>query len=372
MKLLQLCAGQIRLNQPLPWNVRTAPGELLLSKGFVVCTDRQLAALLERGVYVDEEEYERHRRQAEGAAQDDRFYVWSDMLRKSAALLRDPRGNPNFKAQITALSEQVHAATSKDPDVGSFELSHVENTGYPVLHSLHTAYLVTLACRRLGLSEPETRAAIGASLTMNLAMIELQATLCAQRHGPTQEQKLAIRSHPQRSVELLQALGVDDPLWLDAVRLHHERPDGHGYPSGCREVPILASVLQHADIYLAKLSARRTRPAMPVHEAARSFFLQGGGAANPVAAAIIKETGVYPPGSYVKLANGGVAVVVRRGENAAAPTAYSLTDAQGIAFTEPVRRDTRLDRFKVIGPVAQANVLVRFDRARLFSVEFAG
>ncbi len=371
MKLLQLCAGQIRLNQPLPWNVRTAPGELLLSKGFVVTTDRQLESLLERGVYVDEEEYERHRRQVEGAAKEDPFYVWSDMLRKSAALLRDPRSNPNFKAQVTALSEQVHTASAKDPDVGSFELSHVENTGYPVLHSLQTAYLVTLVCRRLGMSDDEIKAAVSAALTMNIAMIDLQALLCAQRHSPTQEQKLAIRSHPERSAQLLQELGVDNPLWLDAVRLHHERPDGRGYPHGRKEVPILALVLQHADIYLAKLSARRTRPAMPVHEAARAFFLQGGGASYPVAAAIIKETGIYPPGSYVKLANGEVSVVVRRGESASAPTVYSLTNPQGIAFTEPVRRDTRMDKFKVVGPVAQANVLVRFDRTRLFSLEFS-
>lgn len=372
MKLLQLCAGQIRLNQPLPWNVRTAPGELLLTKGFVVTTERQLESLLDRGVYVDEEEYERHRRQLEGGASpDDPFYVWADMLRKSAVLLREPRANPNFRTQLNVLADQIHTSTAKDPDVGSFELSHAENAGYPVLHSLQTAYLVILVCRRLGLSEDETKAAVNASLTMNISMIDLQATLCTQRHAPTDEQRVAILSHPLRSHDLLQELGVDNPLWLDAVRLHHERPDGRGYPKGETELSVLASVLQHADVYLAKLSSRRTRPAMPVHEAARAFFLQGGGANNPVAAAIIKETGIYPPGAYVKLANGEVAVVVRRGENANTPMVYSLSNAQGIAFTEPVRRDTRLDKYKVVSPVAQANVMVRFDRQRLFGMAFA-
>jgi hypothetical protein len=68
----------------------------------------------------------------------------------------------------------------------------------------------------------------------------------------------------------------------------------------------------------------------------------------------------------VKLANGETAVVVRRGESANTPLVYSLANAQGIAFAEPVRRDTRMDRFKVLAPVARDNVLVRFDRARLF------
>ncbi len=369
MKLLQLCAGQVRLNQPLPWNVRTAPGTLLLSKGQVLGSERQLEQLLERGMYVDEEEYERHRREAESQAAEDPFYAWSDMMRKSALLLRDPRANPQFRAQLSALGEQVRTATTKDPDVGGFELSHMTQVGYPVLHSLQTAYLVTLVCRRLGLADGESRSAVQAALTMNLSMLELQTTLCAQHQGLNEAQRSLVQSHPQRSHDLLVELGVADPLWLEAVRLHHERPDGGGYPQGMREVPVLAQVLHHADIYLAKLSARRTRPAMPVHEAARAFFVQGGGAGNPVAAAIIKETGIYPPGSYVKLANGDVAVVVRRGEQANAPLVYSLANGQGVPYAEAVRRNTRLDKFKVVVPVAAASVMVRFDRARLFGVE---
>lgn len=105
---------------------------------------------------------------------------------------------------------------------------------------------------------------------------------------------------------------------------------------------------------------------MPVHEAARSFFLRSGGAVNPLAAAIIKEMGIYPPGACVKLANGETAVVVRRGESANAPQVYSLANGDGVPFAEPVRRDTRADRFKVMAAVAAANVMVRIDRSRLF------
>lgn len=128
----------------------------------------------------------------------------------------------------------------------------------------------------------------------------------------------------------------------------------------------LASIVQHCDVYLAKLSSRQTRPAMPVHEAARSFFVQRGGAVNPIPAAIIKEMGIYPPGSYVKLANGETALVVRRGESANAPQVVSLSNAQGIPFAEPLKRDTRQERFKVLAPVPAAAVMVRVDRARLF------
>lgn len=367
MKLLQLCAGQIRLNQPLPWNVRTAASALLLSKGHLIASASQLEALLERGMYVDEDEYERHRRESEAAQKDDPFYAWAEMTRRTAALLRNPRGNPQFRGQVGALCDQLRRVTARDPDVGSFELAHMEQIGYPALHSLQSAYLATLVCRRLDLGPEDTQSAVQAALTMNVSMIDLQAALCAQPHPPNEEQRAAIESHPQRSHDLLVELGVADRRWLEAVRLHHVADDGSGYPAHQGEPPLLARVLRHCDIYLAKVSARRTRPAMPVHEAARSFFQQRGGANNPVAAAIVKETGIYPPGSYVKLANGDVAVVVRRGENANAPLAYSLANAQGIPFAEPVRRDTRQERFKVLAPVPPAAVMVRVDRARLFA-----
>jgi hypothetical protein len=362
MKLLQLCAAQVRLNHPLPWNVRTEPGSLLLSKGQMIDSQRQLEALLERGMYVDEEEYERHRQQQDAAAPpDDPFYAWSDMVRKTAALLRDPRADPEFGTHVDALASQLHDAVERDPDIGGFELSHMDRIGYPVLHSLQTAYLCELVGRRLGLSETECRALSCAALTMNVAMLDLQAQLCTQRHPLTDAQKAAVADHAGRGAQLLREAGVSDALWLAIVAQHHgQQPAGH-------EPTELAAVVQQADVYLAKLSARQTRPALPVHEAARSFFVQHSGSANPVAAAIIKEMGIYPPGAYVKLANGETAVVVRRGESANTPQVYSLSNAQGIAFAEPVRRDTRHERYKVLAPVARSNVLVRFDRARLFA-----
>lgn len=368
MKLLQLCAAQVRLHQPLPWNVHTEPGDLLLGKGHLITSERQLQALLERGMFVDEEEYERYRRQHEAPAADDPFYVWADLVRKTGSLLRDPAANPQFSQQARSAATQLTEAVARDPDIGSFELAHMDRVGYPVLHSLQTAYLSALVAPRFGLSADETQSLLCAGLTMNVAMLDLQTLLCRQSHRPSEEQRSAIRQHPAHGAELLQRAGVDDAAWLQAVRQHHERHDGGGYPAGTGEVSELALIVQHCDVYLAKLAARQTRPALPVHEAARSFFLQRGGAVNPIAAAIIKEMGIYPPGAYVKLANGETAVVVRRGESANAPQVVSLSNPQGIPFAEPLKRDTRLERFRVLAPVPAGSVMVRVDRTRLFGV----
>jgi putative two-component system response regulator len=58
---------------------------------------------------------------------------------------------------------------------------------------------------------------------------------------------------------------------LPIVRGHHEKWDGSGYPDGLRgeEIPLLARILQVADVFDALISARPYKPALPVAEALR-------------------------------------------------------------------------------------------------------
>jgi HD-GYP domain-containing protein (c-di-GMP phosphodiesterase class II) len=198
--------------------------------------------------------------------------------------------------------------------------------------------------------------------------MDLQARLSDQGHPLTALQRAEVRSHPQRSHDLLVQLGVTDATWLQAVLDHHECDGGGGYPRGCTAVSPLATVLHHADVYLAKVSARTHRPALPVDQAARDLFTQNGSGGNPVVAAIVKEMGLYPPGSCVKLDNGDTAVVLRRGEHAATPRVVALCDAAGVPYPQPMPRDTRQARFKVRKPVARTNLRVRIDGPALYAL----
>jgi len=58
------------------------------------------------------------------------------------------------------------------------------------------------------------------------------------------------------------------------VELHHERPDGRGYPHGLRgeDIPLLARVVHVADAYDAMTSARAYRAAMSRNEALRELW----------------------------------------------------------------------------------------------------
>jgi HD-GYP domain-containing protein (c-di-GMP phosphodiesterase class II) len=61
---------------------------------------------------------------------------------------------------------------------------------------------------------------------------------------------------------------------IPIVELHHERPDGRGYPRGLRDedIPLAARIVHVADAYDAMTSARAYRRAMPSGEALRELW----------------------------------------------------------------------------------------------------
>ena len=105
-----------------------------------------------------------------------------------------------------------------------------------------------------------------------LAMLEVAGALhdagkrfladeIVEKPGPlTDAEWRAMRLHPELGAGLAEAEGHPDSV-ADAIRHHHERVDGSGYPAGMagREIPIGARVLFVIDAYLAMTSPRPWR-----------------------------------------------------------------------------------------------------------------
>jgi putative nucleotidyltransferase with HDIG domain len=71
----------------------------------------------------------------------------------------------------------------------------------------------------------------------------------------------AIKTHPSAGARILRSIPFLAPH-IPIVELHHERPDGLGYPYGLRgdEVPLAARIVHVADAFDAMTSARAYRP----------------------------------------------------------------------------------------------------------------
>lgn len=84
------------------------------------------------------------------------------------------------------------------------------------------------------------------------------------------EEWVTMRSHTTRGEEICKPLHSLRPV-LPIIRHHHERWDGSGYPDGLRgeQIPLLARIVQVADIYDALISPRPYKAALSPAESLR-------------------------------------------------------------------------------------------------------
>lgn len=345
----------VRIGEPLPFRVLDALDRLLLSEGQTIATERQFEGLTERGAWAERERVEAVRRERGGgparvavaARQATLFDAWETLAWELDAALRaiaspgPSAGGSTGGEAVDAVLDRLLALVDRDADIAVFLCIRQDDRRfalYPLLHAIHVAVLGTLTARQLGWDAARQRTLGRAALTMNVAMLELQARLAEQPDPPSARQREAIRDHPTRAVAMLRAAGIDDAEWLETVATHHERAGGGGYPAGLETVSPVAELLRATDILMAKITPRAHRPALLPLKATRDLYEQENG--RELAAALIRAVGVHPPGALVQLKSGEVAVVARRGADARTPGVLALADGTGRPLGKGVVRDT--------------------------------
>ncbi|MEO8059521.1 MAG: HD domain-containing phosphohydrolase [Burkholderiales bacterium] len=366
----------LQIGQALPFRVLDSQERLLLGEGHVLLDEAQFDALLERGAWAERSRVEAERIARAGAAralasvpEPSLFDRWDRLLwqfdKLSRALLR--REEPG--SAVLPFCATLQSLVSRDPDVALFLCVRQEDRRfalYPLKHSICCAVLVTLTGRQLGWDDAKCASLGHAALTMNLPVFELQAAMAEQDTPPTRKQLEQIRAHPDASVALLRAAGIDDEDWLAAVAEHHERAGGGGYPRGHAGAGAAAQVLRAADVYMAKISPRAGRPPMAPQAATRQWFQQHPG--DPLAMAMIKSLGIYPPGSLVQLKSGEIGVSIRRPATGTHPLVATLSDKQGRPCGETHRRDTAQPEFAVAGPPQDGAAFSRVVPERVYGL----
>lgn len=328
---------RVQPGAPLPFNVRDADGTLLLAQGHLVESQMHLEALFTRGALVDMAELQAAHDAVRTAPREQLPRLWAGCLDTlSKTLSADP--GPEFVGALDDAAAPVQTLIQRDPDLAIFQVlrhSASADAAYGAQRSLQTAVTSYLVARRLGWDAEQCTLQFKVALTMNISMLELQGRLARQTTPPTPSQREELHTHPMRSLRMLELAGVANADWLLAVLHHHEQEDGCGYPSGSTDIDDLASLARRADVYTSKLASRSTREALTADQAGRQMFMHD--PTHPITTALVREFGIYPPGCYVRLVSGELAIVVARGENITMPVVACLTTASGMALAEPVR-----------------------------------
>jgi HD-GYP domain-containing protein (c-di-GMP phosphodiesterase class II) len=362
----RLSAAQLRINEALPWDVFDVSGMLLLRKGYVIQKNEQIERLLERGMFVPTEVYKAYLGAEASTPRQvyDPLSIWQSVQVGVAGLMKEPPKDGTFTAALQAHARQVMELCERSPDLAIAAILLKEYKRYPVAHGLHVAVLCELVARRGDFDEASRMSLCCAALTQNIAIVELQQILTHQKTPLTPEQRAAVDAHPEQGCRILMSVGVTDQEWLRAILEHHESEDGTGYPRKITSPSMLASLIHTCDVYAAMLSQRAYRKALLGADAAKQMYVgMGQGKENPFPGLLIKEVGMYPPGSVVKLANGEVGVVFKRGAQANTPVVATLINTKGLAQMDPVKRDTSQDAFKVVTIMPPSTMLnVNFEQ----------
>ena len=166
-----------------------------------------------------------------------------------------PRGGAVEPASVEAPIEAL---------VGGIDRRDPTNRG----HSRRVAILSRLLTEALGGDAAEGRRAELAGLVHDVGKVALPSRIL-RKPGPLNRREYAqVRKHPQIGCRMLRGwLGVSSVL--DAVKHHHERWDGLGYPTGLagHAIPRLARIVAIADAFDAMTSDRPYREALTVEEA---------------------------------------------------------------------------------------------------------
>lgn len=135
-------------------------------------------------------------------------------------------------------------------------------------HSLRVAEYSKEISEELGLSFSEIRTVETAALLHDIGKIDRAYRQILRQTGPlTEEQRKLIQEHPERGVRLLESVRALDDEILEAIRHHHERFDGTGYPDGleAEAIPLPARIIMIADTIDAMLTARSYRDKLTIH-----------------------------------------------------------------------------------------------------------
>lgn len=114
-------------------------------------------------------------------------------------------------------------------------------------------------------------------LLYDIGKIGVTESVLSKTGGLTDKERRAAEAHSEIGADLLSSVGVLQPA-IDAVRSHHERWDGSGYPDGLKgqQIPILARIIAVVDSFDAMTVNRPWREALPLDEA-RDQIEQGSG-----------------------------------------------------------------------------------------------
>ncbi len=226
---------------------------------------------------------------------------------------------------------------------------HLNNQVSPIKQAIYITAFTYMLSKQQDITGKTLTSLLQASMTCNMSFYELQVLLNTVDGNLTDSQRMKVEKHVVKGTQLVEAAGFFDPVMTKAMRQHHERLDGSGYPNQLvdEEISTLALIIGICETYTARIDNRAHRKSLHPRTALSELFADPNPRIKQLLLNFVKTIGVYPPGTWVKLANDEIALVIAVQQQKPTPIVTALFDPNGIPYMGPVSRDCSLEEFKV-------------------------
>jgi putative two-component system response regulator len=170
------------------------------------------------------------------------------------AMLRNKALIDSLEEAETILFALAQAVEQRDPFTGE--------------HCQRLSVAAVMLGEALGLSKADLTALFRGGYLHDIGKISIPDAILFKQGLLTPEEWDVMRSHPIKGEHICRTMKSLRPV-LPIIRNHHERWDGTGYPDGLvgESIPLLARIMQVADIYDALITERPYKPALSTEEA---------------------------------------------------------------------------------------------------------
>ncbi len=216
---------------------------------------------------------------------------------------------PGAKQVVGEIVESI----IRNPDAFSWLTRLKTKDSYTYKHCLDVCALTITFGRYIGLPKEDLERLGLAALFFDIGKLKLPLDLLNKADSLTPQEAAVMKTHVRHSAQVLsKTSGVPEDV-LEAVRCHHERHDGSGYPRRLSgdEIPIFARMIAITDVYDALISERpygeqvsQVQAIGMLYQWRDTLFQEA------LVEQFIQCIGAYPVGSLVEITTGEIGVVL--------------------------------------------------------------
>jgi HD-GYP domain-containing protein (c-di-GMP phosphodiesterase class II) len=227
---------------------------------------------------------------------------------------------------------------------------------YTFTHNVNVSTIALLIGLDMGLEKEELEELATGCLLHDVGKIKLSLELLNKEESLTDEDIYELRTHPRQGYDILiKSRGLTEKMRLVALQ-HHEKFQGNGYPGKLKgeEISLFARICAVADSYDALTTKRPYRMAMSPYDAIKIMNAAVDIHYDPqILKAFVKKFSLYPSGSFVRLNDQSIALVLRNNPNSVIrPVVRLIRKPNGEPYTQ--REEINLNETKGLYIINQA------------------